>query len=196
MKIKILVSFLGFILLGTVSAQVLGFPDVSENQWYYKYVMQIKDWNVVNGNDDGTFKPSANINRAEFSKMLVRYDARVDGKISEAIKNISVSNSENKKNSETILSKNKNLPSIMHFDRHDSQIPNLCPKNWEEISYGRIYENVKSLKRRTCLTQKNCKSLVLRDRDKIPALCPAGWTEADFGQGRQKENQRVCYICE
>ena len=188
------VSVFGLVFMATVTARVLGFPDVSEDQWYYKYVMQIKDWNVVNGNDDGTFKPSANINRAEFSKMIVQYDKRVDKKISEAIENIPVPKIENPP--EPVLSETKNLPSIMHFDRDDSETPNLCPEGWKEVAYGRIYENTRSLNRRTCLTQKNCKSLVLRDRDKTPALCPAGWTEGDFGRGKQKENQRVCYICE
>ncbi len=197
MNKKILVSFLGFVLMGSVTAQVVGFPDVSENQWYYSYVMKIKDWNVVNGNEDGTFKPSNNINRAEFSKMIVRYDERVDKKIFDAIEDFKELKKEELNNEEEIRGiVPKDLPVVMHLDRDDYETPNVCPESWTEIAYGRIYEDVQNLNRRTCMIQKSCTSLVLRDRDKIPAVCPENWVEADFGRGRKKEQQRVCYICE
>ncbi len=189
MKRIILISLAGGILFSVGLAQVLGFPDVTEDQWFYPYVMTIKDWNIVNGNDDGTFKPSNNINRAEFSKMIVRYDERVDQKIFDAVSVIATS--------EALRPKIPvGMPVIMHFDRDDVEIPSLCPVGWDEVNYARIYEGTETLNRRTCMTKKVCTSLVLRDRDKLPALCPAGWSEGDFGRGRKKERVRTCFLCE
>lgn len=165
-------------------AQMVDFPDVQSDQWYYPFVMQIKDWNVVNGNDDGTFAPDRNINRAEFSKMIVRYDERVTSKIDEAILGIDFPEHES-----------TNLPSFMHLDR-DNSVPKNCPDGWEEVQYGRIYENDNSLNRRTCMTDQACQVMGLRNRDVEPPDCPANWSEADFGRTDNREEQRVCYICQ
>lgn len=88
MWIFTLISVVLSIFLSPISAQTSSFPDVLENQWFYEYVMTIKDWGIVEGNDDGTFAPARNINRAEFSKMLTLYDERVDQKILAQNKNL------------------------------------------------------------------------------------------------------------
>ncbi len=186
MKTKLIVSALGLIFVGTVTAQVTSFPDVKPGQWFYEYIMEIKNWGVVDGNDDGTFAPERNINRAEFSKMLVRYDERVDQKIDAAVGGISVP--------EVEVPEVKYLPSVMHLDR-DNGVPNDCPTDWEEVQYGRIYENDNSLNRRTCTTESACRVMNLRNRDVEPASCPEGWSEADFGQTDNREKQRVCFVC-
>ncbi len=49
--------------------------------WFYSDVNNMVSWGVIEGNDDGTFKPSANVNRAELSAMWNRYDKRVQGLI-------------------------------------------------------------------------------------------------------------------
>jgi len=53
---------------------VVSFPDVKSTDWFYKDVMNMVEWGVIKGNDDGTFKPQANVNRAELSAMWNRYD--------------------------------------------------------------------------------------------------------------------------
>ncbi len=42
------------------------FSDVEVSTWYAGYVSSLKGLELVNGNPDGTYKPAANINRAEF----------------------------------------------------------------------------------------------------------------------------------
>jgi hypothetical protein len=65
------------ILLGgnkvEVPAQVetSSFPDVKASEWFAGYVEKAKLLGIVKGNDDGTFAPARNVNRAEFLKMLL-----------------------------------------------------------------------------------------------------------------------------
>lgn len=46
------------------------FSDTYDDQWYAKYVERALAMGVVQGYDDGTFKPSQTVNRAEFMKLL------------------------------------------------------------------------------------------------------------------------------
>lgn len=46
------------------------FPDVAANSTFYNYVETAYNWSVVDGNPNGTFEPSKNINRAAISKMV------------------------------------------------------------------------------------------------------------------------------
>ncbi|PIR55485.1 hypothetical protein COU74_00925 [Candidatus Peregrinibacteria bacterium CG10_big_fil_rev_8_21_14_0_10_36_19] len=48
------------------------FKDVPANQWYTKYVCYAKTQGIVQGNPDGTFKPSSNINLAEALKITLK----------------------------------------------------------------------------------------------------------------------------
>jgi len=48
------------------------FPDVTENDWFYKFVSAGKENNLIYGYEDNTFKPYNNISRAETALMLVR----------------------------------------------------------------------------------------------------------------------------
>lgn len=49
------------------------FNDVDKNEWYAGYVGFLEKYNVINGYNDGTFKPDASVTRAEFVAMTVRY---------------------------------------------------------------------------------------------------------------------------
>ena len=49
------------------------FSDVSNKEWYYSYISYLKKYNIINGYDDGTFKPNTPVTRAEFVSMAVRF---------------------------------------------------------------------------------------------------------------------------
>ncbi len=69
---RLTASVLAFaLMLGsifTVSAK--NFSDVPNNHWAYDYVSALVKKGVVNGYEDGTFKPTKNVTRAEWAKML------------------------------------------------------------------------------------------------------------------------------
>lgn len=46
------------------------YPDVTSDMKYYEAITTLSKLNVINGYDDGTFKPEGNITRAEFTKMV------------------------------------------------------------------------------------------------------------------------------
>jgi len=48
------------------------FPDVSEWQWFGRFVMTAAHYNIIKGNPDGYFRPANTINTAEFLKMITR----------------------------------------------------------------------------------------------------------------------------
>ncbi len=50
------------------------FSDVPTDAWYCPYVAMLKNDNITQGYTDGTFRPEANITRAEVAKMIVLAD--------------------------------------------------------------------------------------------------------------------------
>ncbi len=49
------------------------FTDVAAGQWYTEAVIWASANGIVNGYEDGTFKPTANVSREEMAAMLMRY---------------------------------------------------------------------------------------------------------------------------
>ncbi len=49
------------------------FKDIDRNSWYADYVGYLEKYDIINGYTDGTFRPEANVTRAEFVTMAVRY---------------------------------------------------------------------------------------------------------------------------
>lgn len=47
------------------------FPDVRTNQWFFKFVMGGREAGILNGYDDGMFRPGDTVNLAETLKMVV-----------------------------------------------------------------------------------------------------------------------------
>lgn len=80
-------------LFATAYAATRSFTDVSTTDWFYNDVMNMADWNVIQGYPDGTFGPANNVNRAELSAMWNRYDTHVADKINQAVTNISLPSS-------------------------------------------------------------------------------------------------------
>ena len=48
----------------------INFKDIDKDEWYYKYVVAAVNNGLMNGYEDGTFKPDNNITYAEISKMV------------------------------------------------------------------------------------------------------------------------------
>ncbi len=59
----------------------IDFTDVPENAWYTKYVKEAFATNVVNGYDDGTFRPANTINTVEALKIVSEALYNVEGLI-------------------------------------------------------------------------------------------------------------------
>ena len=47
------------------------FTDMQSSHWAYAYVKALKSDGIISGDEDGAFRPSANVSREEFVKMLV-----------------------------------------------------------------------------------------------------------------------------
>jgi len=47
------------------------FNDVTTEDWFYKYVLDLKNANIINGDDAGDFNPDKFVTREEFVKMIV-----------------------------------------------------------------------------------------------------------------------------
>jgi len=66
---------LKMVLLATAanveSNAVISFPDVSVDDWFYKYVRKGFDLKIIQGYPDGSFKAANNINVAESLKMIL-----------------------------------------------------------------------------------------------------------------------------
>ena len=58
----------------TVKAnKVTSYSDVDKNRWSYNAIMYLTEKGILEGYEDGTFKPAAEISRAELSAIIVRY---------------------------------------------------------------------------------------------------------------------------
>lgn len=58
------------------------FTDVAEDSWYNNAISTLSNMGIINGYEDGTFKPNAPITRAEFTAIATRffdYEAEYDG---------------------------------------------------------------------------------------------------------------------
>jgi hypothetical protein len=68
--LKLVLESAGFI--APVSVATITFPDVNLKDWFARYVFLGSKENIVHGNDDGTFTPNRQVNKAELTKMILR----------------------------------------------------------------------------------------------------------------------------
>lgn len=61
--------------------QSASFSDVSGDAWYAGYVTLCASWGIINGYEDGTFRPDADITRGEFMKLLTTIGELVPYKV-------------------------------------------------------------------------------------------------------------------
>ncbi len=47
------------------------FPDVDTSHWAFKYIDELSNAGVINGYDDGTYKPAGTVKRGEFVKLVI-----------------------------------------------------------------------------------------------------------------------------
>ena len=69
---NLLKMLLGAAILVLTTAPVLAFPDVSDDYWAASQINLLSEQGVIVGYPDGTFKPDANVTRAEFAAMAIR----------------------------------------------------------------------------------------------------------------------------
>ena len=63
--------FLASFFLFQSSVFAVSFRDMNASHWAYKYVITLTNNKVINGYNDGTFKPEGTITNAEFIKLVV-----------------------------------------------------------------------------------------------------------------------------
>lgn len=66
---KLISCLLATMLLCSV-AFAANFTDLSDSHWAYQYVNELVNTGVINGYEDGTFRPEANVTRAELAKLV------------------------------------------------------------------------------------------------------------------------------
>lgn len=54
----------------SVFASQTGFKDVNQSDWYYQTVTNMVNQGLINGYEDGTFKPQQQISRIEYAKII------------------------------------------------------------------------------------------------------------------------------
>ena len=80
--IALLVTFLITASMMVV-ASATSFSDLAAEHWAYNNVMTLVSEGTVNGYEDGTFKPSTTVTRAEFVKMIGKWDRAYNGTITD-----------------------------------------------------------------------------------------------------------------
>lgn len=70
-----------------ISSRKSSFTDVSSSKWYSKYIAYLEKYDIIEGYNDGMFKPEEQITRAEFVTMCTRFYKMFD-EVSTSKKNI------------------------------------------------------------------------------------------------------------
>lgn len=81
-KILFCLMFVSIMMFSMVYAK--DFTDVDSNHWAYEYITELSDQGVINGYEDGSFRPNGTITEAEFIKLLVSTCLKADVDVSMA----------------------------------------------------------------------------------------------------------------
>ncbi len=65
-----LMIFVIFTVTVMPTSMAVSFWDIKSNHWAYKFVISLTSQNVINGYEDGSFKPEGTITNAEFIKLV------------------------------------------------------------------------------------------------------------------------------
>ena len=68
--LKTAVMLLSAVMLQNTAAYAAEYSDVPASHWAYSNIEYISELGIVSGYDDGTYRPDANVTRAEWAKML------------------------------------------------------------------------------------------------------------------------------
>lgn len=66
--------FSSIIIASAIGGGSEDFSDVSGTEWYAEAVQELSGMGIIEGYDDGTFRPNDSANRAEIATMFSRYD--------------------------------------------------------------------------------------------------------------------------
>jgi len=86
---KLLSLFISTVLIlsAGIGVQAAGFSDLTEDHWAYQNIMTLVKEGTINGYEDGTFRPSKTVTRAEFVKMIGKWDRVYEGTFSDLATN-------------------------------------------------------------------------------------------------------------
>ncbi len=73
MKKLVVITIVIAIALGIVCGIAFAkeFTDIDSSHWAFKYVDELSNKGIINGYEDGSFRPSNNVTKAEFIKLMV-----------------------------------------------------------------------------------------------------------------------------
>ena len=69
---RLLVIMTLFALIGTVCLAATSFYDVPRSHWGYEMIMEMKNDGILNGYEDGSFKPDQEVTREELTQMMLK----------------------------------------------------------------------------------------------------------------------------
>lgn len=78
--LSLVITFL-LLISATAAVSAISFTDLPAEHWAHNYVMTLVNEGTVNGYEDGTFRPSKTVTRAEFVKMIGKWDRAYQGEI-------------------------------------------------------------------------------------------------------------------
>ena len=61
-----------------IPTSTANYSDVNSSDWYAKYIVFVTDNKIMEGYEDGSFKPNDKITRAEFTAVVARYNSLAD----------------------------------------------------------------------------------------------------------------------
>lgn len=82
---NLLKALLSVVVIAIGVMPALAFPDVSKDYWAASQINLLSEQGVIVGYPDGTFKPDANVTRAEFAAMAIRALGQQHTKIAQPI---------------------------------------------------------------------------------------------------------------